>query len=66
MNNPFSSSTPNELYVVGEHREDPNQLLVQGADGTYYAYALPEGDPQPVEVTEEWQVEDPLPDELLT
>lgn len=29
---------PNEFIVVGEHREDDQELLVLGADGRYYEY----------------------------
>jgi hypothetical protein len=65
MNNPFSSSPPNELYVVGEHSEDPNQLLLKGSDGNFYAYELTEGDPHPVDVTDEWKVEHHGQDDLL-
>ncbi len=28
----------NEFTVVGEHREDELELLVLGADGSYYGY----------------------------
>jgi hypothetical protein len=52
-----SSTPPNELAVVGEHKEDPEQLLLLGADGHYYAYTLADGNPTPVELDEHWEVE---------
>jgi hypothetical protein len=57
MNFPTSWSLPNDLAVVGEHKEDPEQLLLQDAEGNYYAYTLPSGDPEPVDPDEEWAVE---------
>jgi len=51
------SPPPNDLAVVGEHKEDPEYLLLRDAEGNYYAYALPEGDPQPVEPDAEWAEE---------
>lgn len=65
MNNPLGPTPPNELYVVGKHAEDPNQLLLKGSDGNYYAYELTDGDPHPVEVTEDWKVEHTFANESL-
>jgi hypothetical protein len=48
---------PNELAVVGENKDDPEQLLLLGEDGNYYAYNLPEDDTQPVEPDDRWNVE---------
>jgi hypothetical protein len=56
---------PNELAVVGEKKDDPEQLLLLGVDGRYYAYTLPEGDTEPVEPDENWAVEADT-DELFT
>ena len=64
MKNPLGSPPPNELYVVGEHTEDPNQLLLQGSDGNFYAYEPTDGDPHPVEVTDEWNVERTDPEDF--
>ena len=44
--------------VVGEHRDDPDRLLLLGADGQHYAYALPDGPTTPVEPDETWTVDD--------
>jgi hypothetical protein len=48
---------PSELLVIGELRADPMCLLLLGVDGRYYAYALPDGNPTPVEPNDEWQIE---------
>ena len=65
MNFPVPSSPPpNELAVVGERKDDPEQLLLRDAEGNYYAYALPDGDPEPVEPDEAWEVE-PVPTQEL-
>ncbi|MGI8406381.1 MAG: hypothetical protein ACR2OE_16750 [Thermomicrobiales bacterium] len=66
MNVPFPPHTPpNELYVVGEHASDPMKLLLQGTDGNFYSYALPEGNPEPVEIDDDWTVETDLGEEIL-
>lgn len=44
---------PNEFTVVGEHKEDPLQLLVLGADGGYYGYRLAQESLHPVEPDEQ-------------
>ena len=50
------------LAVVGEHREDPNRLLLLGADGQLYGLALPDGTTASVEPDEAWVVDgDPPP-----
>lgn len=57
---------PNELAVVGEHKEDPELLLLQDARGRYYAYDLPAGEPEPVDPDDEWEVEPVPAEELFT
>ena len=48
--------------VVGDDREDPNRLLLLGADGQLYDLALPDGTTAPVDPDEAWVVdEDPPP-----
>ena len=69
MKSPFpepSSTPPNELAVVGEKKEDPSELLLLGSDGHYYAYSLPDGDPEEVEPDDEWEIETTLTEELFT
>ncbi|MGI8484812.1 MAG: hypothetical protein ACR2OU_11190 [Thermomicrobiales bacterium] len=56
---------PSELIVVGEHRSDPLRLLLLGVDGNYYAYALPEGNPKPIELDDGWVVESPSTHDLF-
>lgn len=65
MNISDSHPPPNELAVVGEKKDDPEQLLLLGVDGRYYAYTLPWGDTQRVEPDEDWAVE-ATTDELFT
>jgi hypothetical protein len=58
MNLPHPPSPPpNELTVVGEHREDPHRLLLLGSDANYYAYSIPDGNTIPVTPDGEWNVE---------
>lgn len=64
---PLSSSTPpTELAVVGENRNDAEQLLLLGSDGNYYAYGLADGNTQPVEPDDHWSVENVSGHELFT
>ncbi len=49
--------------VVGEHRDDPDHLLVLGADGQHYDLHLPDGVTLPVDPDEEWRL-DPSPLEM--
>ena len=62
---PFES--PIELAVVGENKDDPDQLLLLGDDGQYYAYYLLDDDTRPIEpdVDGEWDVEPSSPDEVF-
>ncbi len=66
MHNPLSSSIPpNELAVVGENKDDPEQLLLLGSDGNYYAYGLADGNTQPVQPDDHWSVESDSPQDLF-
>ena len=56
---------PTELAVIGENKQDPDQLLLLGADGHHYAYSLPTGATEPVEVDDHWQVEVETDQELF-
>ena len=47
--------------VVGERREDPNRLLLLGADGQHDDLALPDGTTAPVEPDEAWVVDEDPP-----
>jgi hypothetical protein len=57
-------SLPTELAVVGEHKEDSDQLLLRDEDGRYYAYSMSADTASPIEPDGEWAVE-PIPDEEL-
>jgi hypothetical protein len=50
-------SGPAVLAVVGEHRADPDRLLLLGDDGTYYTYCDDRDDPVAVELTADWIVD---------
>jgi hypothetical protein len=59
----------NIFAVIGENRDDPDRLLVLGADGQHYEYQVSEGTtvPIPIEVDDRWMI-DPSPpplDEML-
>ena len=45
--------------VVGQHRHDPERLLLRGDDGRYYAYAGA-GQPTAIEPAADWAI-DPVP-----
>lgn len=58
---------PTVFAVVGENRDDPDRLLLLGADGRHYQYDLPAGTATPVVPDDGW-VLDPNPppaDELI-
>ena len=68
MKRPFQESgspPPNELAVVGERKEDPSELLLMGSDGHFYAYTLPDGEPEEIVPNDEWQIETTSPEELF-
>jgi hypothetical protein len=44
----------NVFTLIGTHRDDPDQLLLEGDDGAYYACPSLELPPTPVEPDEEW------------
>ncbi len=54
---------PTVYSVIGEHRDNPDRLLVLGSDGRHYALVLPSGAASPTEPTEEWAI-DPYPPNL--
>ncbi len=60
---PGAPAMPTTVFaVVGEHRDDPDHLLVLGADGQHYDLHLPDGVTLPVEPDEEWRVDPSHPD----
>jgi hypothetical protein len=46
---------PTVFAVVGEHRTDPDRLLLLGDDGRFYTYET--GVPTAVELTPDWIVD---------
>ena len=47
----------NVFAVVGEHRAEPDRLLLLGQDGRYYAYDA-DGPPMAVEPGAAWHVDE--------
>ena len=56
---PGAPEMTNVLAVVGEHRDDPDHLLLLGDDGHYYDLRLSDGATVPIQLNEEWVVETP-------
>lgn len=56
----------NEFTVVGEHRDDELELLVLGADGSYYGYRPAQEAIRPVQPDEEiWIItQDAIPEDV--
>ncbi|MEA2513134.1 MAG: hypothetical protein QOF01_2709 [Thermomicrobiales bacterium] len=54
--------------VVGEHHDDPDRLLLLGADGQHYQFLLQEGTTTPVVPDETWVIDPnpPPPDEVVS
>ena len=48
----------NVFAVIGEHREQPERLLLLGGDGRFYTYVSDEKAPVEVEPTEEWELDE--------
>ncbi len=48
--------------VIGEHNDDPTQLLALGADGQHYALVLTQGTLTPVDPDESWRLDPEAPD----
>ena len=47
----------NVFAVVGEHRAEPERLLLLGDDGRYYAYAA-DGPPTAIEPSGAWHLDE--------
>lgn len=43
--------------VVGEHREDPDLLLLRGDDDCFYQLDPAEGRPKPVDLADCWRLD---------
>ncbi len=48
----------NVYAVVGEHRQEPERLLLIGDDGRFYAYASSESEPVETDPDEDWRLDD--------
>jgi hypothetical protein len=55
----------NVFAVIGEHREQPERLLLLGGDGRYYTYGSAEGPPVEVKPTEEWELDEVVVEALF-
>lgn len=51
------SSLPAIFAVVGEHRANPDRLLLLGDDGRFYTYATDDVDVVPIDLTPDWVVD---------
>ena len=51
----------NLYVVVGEHGDNPDQFLVLGEDGNYYAWDVSAEQTRPVEPGDEWRIDGDLP-----
>jgi hypothetical protein len=60
LNLPGAPIMTNVFAVVGEHRDDPDHLLVLGDDGSYYDYTVTTGQTEPVEPSAAWRADAPL------
>ena len=59
---PESPAVATCFSLVGEHRADPDRLLLLGDDGRYYDYRLPNGATVPTEPADgEWAIAPALP-----
>jgi hypothetical protein len=47
----------NCFSVVGEHRDDPDRLLLLGEDGGLYDLPSPDREPTPTRPTDEWTLD---------
>ena len=54
---PSEPIVPIELFVVGEHRSDPGNLLLLGIDSRFYSYSITDGSTQAVEPDQEWDID---------
>ena len=52
-----SDLPPTDAAVIGERKDDPDQLLLLGENGAYYAYSIPTDSIAPIEPDESWAVE---------
>ena len=55
------SSLATIFSVVGQHRDDPDRLLLLGEDGRHYQYDLPRDATTPVDPTDGWLVDPDAP-----
>ena len=60
------ATPPNEFAVVGENKDDPDQLLLQDPNGAYYALTLPDGEARPIAPDEHWSVETDTTDDVFS
>lgn len=56
MDNAREPTMTNEFTVIGEHRDNDQELLVRGADGAFYDYNLGQEAFSPVEPDENWVI----------
>jgi hypothetical protein len=52
----------NQFSIIGQHRENPDQLLLIGDDGQRYATDISMSDPVPVESDEDYLIDEYVAD----
>ena len=60
------SLPPTDAAVIGERKDDPDQLLLLGENGSYYAYSIPTDTVAPIEPDENWKMEETDSESLFT
>jgi hypothetical protein len=56
---------PTELAVVGEHKDNPETLLLLGEDGNHYAFSIATEQFSQVDPDDTWDVEAISPQQLF-
>jgi len=46
-----------DFQVIGELRNNPQHLLLQGGDGLFYSYDIVKGEIEPLEPDDSWTVD---------
>jgi hypothetical protein len=52
----------NQFSIIGQHRENPDQLLLLGDDGQHYATDISMSEPVPVKSDEDYLIDEYVPD----
>jgi hypothetical protein len=61
-----SDLTPIESAVIGEMKDNPDQLLLLGDNGAYYAYSIAHNSATEVEPDDNWVIEEDVNESLFS